>query len=86
MSDVNLPGVYVPFPENDNDTDKLLSLKKNSGYGEVMAGNDTQGLKYGTVGTKANSFYKWREENFRYYGLIDNEAHYFHISKIVNHN
>lgn len=29
----------------------------------VMAGNDSQGLKYGTVGTKANSFYKWREDN-----------------------
>lgn len=28
----------------------------------VMAGNDTQGLKYGTVGTPENSFYLWREE------------------------
>jgi type I restriction enzyme R subunit len=29
----------------------------------VMAGNDTQGLKYGTVGTPENSFYFWREDS-----------------------
>jgi len=32
--------------------------------------------------TVLTDFYKWREENYRYYGLIDNEAHYFHVSKI----
>ena len=37
----------------------------------VMAGNDTQGLKYGTVGTKANSFYKWREDNKDDFSLDD---------------
>jgi len=36
MADVNLPGAYVSFTGED-----ILSIKKNSGYGEVMAGNDT---------------------------------------------
>ena len=40
MADVNLPGAYVPF-----DGDDIVSLKKNGGYGEVFAGNDTVDTK-----------------------------------------
>jgi hypothetical protein len=40
MADVNLPGAYVPF-----DGDDIASLKKNGGYGEVFAGNDTVDTK-----------------------------------------
>lgn len=29
----------------------------------LIAGNDTQGVKYGTVGTERNGFYYWNEEN-----------------------
>lgn len=29
----------------------------------VLAGNDTQGLRYGTVGTKEKYFLEWKEEN-----------------------
>jgi hypothetical protein len=37
LADVNLPGVYQPFENPDND---ILILKKNSGFGEVIAGRD----------------------------------------------
>jgi len=40
MADVNLPGAYVPFDGED-----ILSIKKNAGYGEVFAGNDTVDTK-----------------------------------------
>jgi hypothetical protein len=40
MADVNLPGAYVSFTGDD-----IVSIKKNSGYGEVMAGNDTADTK-----------------------------------------
>ena len=37
IADVNLPGAYVSF-----DGDDIVSIKKNGGYGEVLAGNDTK--------------------------------------------
>jgi hypothetical protein len=39
LADVTLSGVYVSFPENNNDDDELLRIKKNAGFGQVMAGN-----------------------------------------------
>jgi hypothetical protein len=83
LSDVNLPGVYVPFPENDNDTDKLLSTKKNSGYGEVMAGNDTVDTKnfartpfYNNI----NNEYYWSKNELpipERINLYNTKGHYF---------
>lgn len=32
----------------------------------VMAGNDSQGLRYGTIETEAKHYYQWREENPAY--------------------
>jgi type I restriction enzyme R subunit len=37
----------------------------------VMAGNDTQGLKYGTIGTPEKYYLQWKEENPNYQPTID---------------
>jgi type I restriction enzyme R subunit len=37
----------------------------------VMAGNDTQGLRYGTVGTPEKYYLEWKEENPKYNSAID---------------
>ncbi len=37
----------------------------------VMAGNDSQGLRYGTIETPAKHYYHWREENPAYNPEVD---------------
>jgi type I restriction enzyme, R subunit len=37
----------------------------------VMAGNDTEGLRYGTIETSEKHYYKWKEENPNYNSDID---------------
>ncbi|MGB3312304.1 MAG: type I restriction endonuclease subunit R [Nodosilinea sp.] len=41
----------------------------------VMAGNDTQGLRYGTTETAAKYYLTWKEENPRYNPKIDPRSH-----------
>ncbi|OBP16847.1 restriction endonuclease subunit R [Rheinheimera sp. SA_1] len=46
----------------------------------VMAGNDTQGLRYGTIETSAKHYVEWKEEcSNPYEYLLD-----FHLSRICN--
>jgi type I restriction enzyme R subunit len=37
----------------------------------LIAGNDTQGVKYGTVGTERNGYYYWNEEDAAYENKLD---------------
>jgi type I restriction enzyme R subunit len=37
----------------------------------VMSGNDTEGLRYGTVQTTEKHFYRWKEENPNYNPAVD---------------
>ncbi|MCU7844856.1 MAG: HsdR family type I site-specific deoxyribonuclease [Candidatus Thiodiazotropha sp. (ex Monitilora ramsayi)] len=37
----------------------------------VMAGNDSQGLRYGTIETPAKHYYRWKEENPAYNSDVD---------------
>ncbi|MES9856299.1 MAG: HsdR family type I site-specific deoxyribonuclease [Sedimenticola sp.] len=37
----------------------------------VMAGNDSQGLRYGTIETPAKHYYHWKEENPAYNAAVD---------------
>ncbi|MEI7990009.1 MAG: HsdR family type I site-specific deoxyribonuclease [Chloroflexota bacterium] len=37
----------------------------------VMAGNDSAGLRYGTIGTSENKYLNWREENPAYHPDLD---------------
>ena len=37
----------------------------------LIAGNDTQGVKYGTVGTERNGYYYWNEEDAEYENKLD---------------
>ncbi|ASY11821.1 type I restriction enzyme, R subunit [Candidatus Planktophila dulcis] len=37
----------------------------------LIAGNDTQGVKYGTVGTERNGYYYWNEEDSQYENKLD---------------
>jgi type I restriction enzyme R subunit len=37
----------------------------------LVAGNDTQGVKYGTVGTQRNGYYYWNEEDALYENKLD---------------
>ncbi|MEJ1397345.1 MAG: type I restriction endonuclease, partial [Candidatus Sedimenticola sp. (ex Thyasira tokunagai)] len=37
----------------------------------VMAGNDSQGLRYGTIETPAKHYYHWKEENPAYNPAVD---------------
>jgi len=50
----------------------------------VMAGNDTEGLRYGTIETSEKHYYQWKEETANrldspFNGLLD-----FHISRMCN--
>ena len=40
----------------------------------VMAGNNTEGLHYGTVGTPQEHYYRWREENPNYQPKTDDSS------------
>ena len=37
----------------------------------LIAGNDTQGVKYGTVGTERNGYYYWNEDDAQYENKLD---------------
>lgn len=37
----------------------------------LIAGNDTQGVKYGTVGTERNGYYYWNEDDENYENILD---------------
>lgn len=37
----------------------------------LIAGNDTQGVKYGTVGTQRNGYYYWNEDDAEYANKLD---------------
>ena len=37
----------------------------------LIAGNDTQGVKYGTVGTERNGYYYWNEDDTEYENKLD---------------
>ena len=37
----------------------------------LIAGNDTQGVKYGTVGTERNGYYYWNEDDAEYENKLD---------------
>ena len=37
----------------------------------LIAGNDTQGVKYGTVGTERNGYYYWNEDDVEYENKLD---------------
>jgi type I restriction enzyme R subunit len=37
----------------------------------LIAGNDTQGVKYGTVGTERNGYYYWNEDDARYENKLE---------------
>jgi type I restriction enzyme, R subunit len=41
----------------------------------VMAGNDTQGLRYGTIETAEKYYLSWKEENPRYNPKTDSKSH-----------
>jgi type I restriction enzyme R subunit len=40
----------------------------------VMAGNDTEGLRYGTIETSEKHFYRWKEENPAYNPDVDERS------------
>ena len=40
----------------------------------VMAGNDTEGLRYGTIETPEKHYYSWKEENPRYNPDVDDRS------------
>jgi hypothetical protein len=78
MADVNLPGAYAAVPG-----DEILEIKKNGGYGEVLAGNDTVDSKnfartpfYNTV---SNEYYWSRNEIPipERINLYNTKGHYF---------
>jgi len=78
MADVNLPGAYVSF-----DGDDIVSLKKNGGYGEVFAGNDTVDTKNFArtpfYSNAAKEFY-WSRNNIpipERINLYNTKGHYF---------
>jgi len=78
MADVNLPGAYKPF-----DGDNIVSFKKNSGYGEVFAGNDTADTKnFARTPYYNNTLgeYFWSENNIpipERINLYNTKGHYF---------
>jgi type I restriction enzyme R subunit len=41
----------------------------------LIAGNDTQGVKYGTVGTERNGYYYWNEEDSEIANKLDRGIH-----------
>lgn len=78
MADVNLPGVYVSFTGDD-----ILSIKKNSGYGEVMAGNDivdTKNFARTPFYNNTLNEYYWTRDNLpipERINLYNTKGHYF---------
>ena len=78
MADVNLPGAYVPFPNGN-----IVSLKKNTGYGEVFAGNDTADTKnFARTPYYNNTLgeYFWSRNNIpipERINLYNTKGHYF---------
>ncbi|MEJ1360574.1 MAG: HsdR family type I site-specific deoxyribonuclease [Candidatus Sedimenticola sp. (ex Thyasira tokunagai)] len=44
----------------------------------VMAGNDSQGLRYGTIETHAKHYYRWKEENPAYNAAVDDRRRKYH--------
>jgi len=40
----------------------------------VMAGNDTEGLRYGTIETSEKHYYGWKEENPAYNAECDERS------------
>jgi len=78
MADVNLPGAYVSFTGDD-----IVSIKKNSGYGEVMAGNDTSDTKnFARTPFYTNSLneYFWSKNELpipERINLYNTKGHYF---------
>ena len=49
----------------------------------VMAGNDSQGLRYGTIETPAKHYYRWKEENPAYNPDVDDRGRkYFSVDDV----
>ena len=51
----------------------------------VMAGNDSQGLRYGTIETPAKHYYRWKEENPAYNPAVDDRRRkYLSVDDVGN--
>lgn len=49
----------------------------------VMAGNDSQGLRYATIETQAKHYYRWKEENPTYNSDVDDRHRkYFSVADV----
>jgi hypothetical protein len=83
LADVTLSGVYVSFPENNNDDDELLRIKKNAGFGQVMAGNsvvETKNFARTPFYTNTLNEYFWSKNELpipERINLYNTKGHYF---------
>ena len=83
LADVTLSGVYVSFPENNNDDDELLRIKKNAGFGQVMAGNsvvETKNFARTPFFNNTLNEYFWSRNNLpipERINLYNTKGHYF---------
>ena len=60
--------------QNRDNQEKIFIRDFFSSMQLIMAGNDTEGLRYGTIQTPEKHYYRWKEENPAYNATVDDRS------------